>query len=347
MLDLRALSTPPAGYDLATHPLPPLPIGPTLADWRAQREQLRQTWLEYLGHGPAVVPLEPITESEEDLGDLTRTLVSYGVEEGSRVQAYVVRPKGEGPFPGMVVFHPTTNDTIRQPAGLADPPEKHFALRLAQRGYVTVSPRNYLWDYRGRPGPDADFAAFTALVTDELLVRYPHWTGMGKMVWDGLRAVDYLLTLPGVDPSRLGCIGHSLGAKEVLYNMAFDERLVAGVSSEGGIGLPFTNWTAPWYLGEGIEQRPDLEHHQLLALAAPRAVLVLGGGLQPSAPDARKGGADHVQDWSYLEAARPVYALHRRAEDLNLLLHNHGHAVPPEAEELLYAWLDHYLCPGS
>ena len=340
MLDLHALTTPPADYDLASHPLPPLAIGPTLADWETQRAALRQTWLDYLGHGPEMVPLAPAAKFEEDLGEITRALVTYQVEAGCRVSAYVVRPKGDGPFPGVVVFHPTTHETILQPAGLAEPPEKHFALRLAERGCVTVSPCNYLWDYRGRPGADADFAAFEKLTKQVLLGRYPEWTGMGKMVWDGLRAVDYLLTLPGVDPARLGCVGHSLGAKEVLYAMAFDERLAAGVSSEGGIGLPFTNWTAPWYLGEGITQRPDLEHHQLLALAAPRALLVLGGGKQPPAPDARRGAADFVQDWSYLEAARPAYALHGKAENLGLLLHDAGHWVPEPAQEALYGWFD-------
>lgn len=346
MLDFAALSTPPADYDLAGHPLPPLPIGPTLEDWRAQRERLRRTWLGYLGHGPELLPLEPVTKYEEDLGTVTRSLVTYQVEEGCRVFAYVVRPKGDGPFPGVVVFHPTTHDTILQPAGLALPPEKHFGLRLAERGYVAVSPRNFLWDYRGRPGPGADFAEFAELVEHVLLKRYPRWTGMGKMVWDGLRAVDYLLTLPGVDASRLGCVGHSLGAKEVLYNMAFDERLAAGVSSEGGLGLPFTNWTAPWYLGEGITQRPDLEHHQLLALAAPRALLVLGGGLQPPAAEARAGAADFIQDWSYMEAARPAYALHDKPQNLGLFLHDKGHAVPPPAQDVLYGWLDHHLREG-
>jgi len=343
MLDLRALTTPPADYDLASHPLPPLTIGPTLADWEGQREALRQTWLDFLGHGPEVVPLDPVLKVEEDLGDVVRSLVTYQVEEGCRVFAYVVRPKGDGPFPGIVVFHPTTDETILQPAGLADPPEKHFGLRLAEKGYVTVSPRNYLWDYRGRPHPGADFHDFENLTNKVLLGRYPHWTGMGKILWDGLRATDYLLTLPGVDPARIGCVGHSLGAKEVLYALAFDERMTAGVSSEGGLGLPFTNWTAPWYLGEGITQRRDLEHHQLLALAAPRALLVLGGGGQPPAADARGGAADFVQDWSYMEAARPAYALRGRAESLGFLLHNTGHWVPPAAQEALYGWFDKFL----
>lgn len=343
MLDLTALATPPQDYDLASHPLPPLEIGPGQREWAVQRAKLRQMWLDYLGEGPELAPLEPKVKFEEDLGDITRTLVTYQVEPGFRAFAYVVRPKGDGPFPGVVVFHPTTDQTILQPAGLAPAEEKHFAIRLAERGFVTVSPRNYLWDYRGRPGANANFGAFMKLTEEVLLGRYPDWTGMGKMVWDGLRAVDYLLTLPGVDASRLGCVGHSLGAKEVLYSMALDERLAAGVSSEGGVGIPFSNWDAPWYLGERIKQRPDLEHHQLLALTAPRALLVLGGGLKPPAEDARPGAADFIEDWSYMEAARPAYALYDKPQNLGLFLHDKGHAVPPEAQEVLYGWLEHHL----
>lgn len=343
MSDLKSLTTFPADYDLASHPLPPLEIGPTRDDWQRQREALKSLWLDYLGHGPDPVPLQPKLIFSEEVGTVTRSLVTYQVDEGCRVFAYLIKPPGDGPFPAVVVYHPTTNDTILEPVGLAASRERHFGLRLAEQGYVTLSPRNYLWDYRGRPGANPDFAAFMDVTENALLKRYPHWTGMGKMVWDGLRAVDYLLTLPEVDSERLGCVGHSLGAKEALYSMAFDERMKAGVSCEGGVGLPFTNWEAPWYLGEGIKSRPDLEHHQLLALAAPRALLVLGGGLQPPASDARPGAADFIQDWSYLEAARPAYGLHDASDRLGLLLHNHGHTVPPEAEEALYGWFERFL----
>ena len=50
---------------------------------------------------------------------------------------------------------------------------------------------------------------------------------------------------------------------------AFDERFKVAVFSEGGIGLTFSNWDAPWYLGPRIRQ-PGFarEHHELLALIA-------------------------------------------------------------------------------
>jgi dipeptidyl aminopeptidase/acylaminoacyl peptidase len=79
---------------------------------------------------------------------------------------------------------------------------------------------------------------------------------MTRMVWDARRAADYVASLPRVDRRRIGCLGHLLGGKEVLHAMAFDQRYKAGVSSEGGSGLQFSNWEAPWYLGPRIA-RPD------------------------------------------------------------------------------------------
>jgi len=283
-LDLKALSTPPPEYDPDAIELPPLAIGPTTDDWTNQRAQLLDRWLEYLGHGPEVVPLDPQVQQEVDLGFATRSLVSYAVEPDCRVEAYVFVPHLDEPMPSALVFHPTTNDTILQPAGLAPVEEKHYGIKLAQRGFVTISPRNYLWAYMDGPDPEEE-RTIRATRVDTLNERWPEWTGMGKMVWDGLRAVDYLL----VDPERIGTVGHSLGAKEVIYSLALDERLKVGVTSEGGIGIPFSNYDAPWYLGEGIHDRPDLDHHQLVAIAAPRPLLSRAAGVRtPRRPAASR-----------------------------------------------------------
>ena len=342
MLDLIALSTPPPEYDPGACELPALEIGPTLADWQRQREELRARWLEYLGHGPEVMPLQPEVHEEVDLGFATRSLVSYAVEPDCRVEAYLFVPKLEGPMPAALVFHPTTNDTISQPAGLAPAESKHYGIKLAQRGFVTLSPRNYLWAYLDEPDPSEDRTMRPERVK-RLFARFPRWTGMGKMLWDGLRAVDYLLTVPGVDPARIGCVGHSLGAKEVIYSLALDARMATGISSEGGVGIPFSNWDAPWYLGEGIHGRPDLEHHQLLAIAAPRPLLVLGGGRKPPNREGGAAGADGVESWCYLQAARPAYELMGAGDRLCLMLHDQGHWVPPEAEALIYDWMQEWV----
>jgi dienelactone hydrolase len=341
MSDLSALAVPPSDYDPNAIALLPLQIGPTLQHWEQQHQALHDRWLEYLGHGPQQVPLEPQVLSQEDCGDVTRTLVSYRVEDGCRVEAYVMQPASGERFPGILVLHPTTPRTIDPPTGTDSRPALRFALNLARRGYLTLTPRNFLWDYCGHRADEwKQYQAQVRL----LLERWPQWTGMGKMLWDCLRATDYMLTLPQVDSERLGCVGHSLGGKEVIYAMAFDPRLRAGLSCEGGVGISFSNWDAPWYLGERIHDRPDLDHHQLLALTAPRALLVVGGGAEPSRRDeGRSPGADGPLTWNYLEAARPAYAMYGAQNALAYLLHDQGHYLPPEHEHVVYDWFGRFL----
>src|SRR5262249_33224315 len=193
--------------------------------------------------------------------------------------------------PAVVVFHQTTRDTLDESVGLGKNRELALALELTRRGYITLSPECYI--LKDKKGWASGQAA-------ALAKRRPGWTGMGKMTFDASRCVDYLDTVPGVDGQKIGCIGFSLGAKEVLYAMAFEPRYRAGVFNEGGIGLRMSNWTDAWYLTAAMKRHiPASEHHQVLALAAPRPLLVLGGG-----------SADGPASWPFVKAVLPVYELY-------------------------------------
>ena len=155
---------------------------------------------------------------------------------------------------------------------------------------------------------------------------------MAKMLFDGQVALDILAARSDVDRSRMGCIGHSLGAKEALYLSAFDPRITAVVSSEGGIGMTMSNWDADWYLGDIVRQ-PGFthEHHELLALVAPRPFLLVGGD-----------SADGTASWPWVAAALPVYRLYGEPARLGLLNHRQGHTVPAEVEPRLLEWVETY-----
>lgn len=171
------------------------------------------------------------------------------------------------------------------------------------------------------------------LQAQELARRRPGWTGLGKMALDASRCVDYLETLAPVDRAHIGCIGHSLGAKEVLYAMAFEPRFQVGVFNEGGIGLRMSNWIDPWYLTEAMKGHiPVMENHQVMALIAPRPFLVMGGG-----------DADGEASWVFVKEARRVYALYGAADRIGLYNHKAGHSFPDKARRLAYEWLDHWL----
>jgi len=296
--------------------------------WQPRREELRKWWLDFLGPPPARRAAPPKLEivSEDRPEGLIRQLVRYEVEPGLMTEAYLVKPaKAAGKVPGIVALHSTVDHSIRQPAGVEGAPEKAFGLQFARRGCVVFCSRNYLWPETGRIAAQEE--------AEKFLKRAPKTKGMMKMLFDSQVATDILAAQPEVDPARLGAVGHSLGAKESLYLAAFDERIKATVSSEGGIGTKFSNWNAPWYLGPAIDE-PSFthEHHELLALAAPRPFLLVGGQ-----------SADGDQGWSFVAAALPVYELYGKPARLGQYNHRQGHAVPPEAMKRIEEWLLTYL----
>jgi hypothetical protein len=321
--------------------LPPDPKPASLApvfsgtkeEWPRRRAELHARWAAILGPLPGErMPLKPHELSRETLDGYTRVLVRYQTDADSTNDAYVLIPgDGKPKRPGMVVLHPTTSRTINDPVGISGREAVHNALHLVTRGYVCVVPRNYLWTF---PGKDYKGAA------EAVLAREPWRTGMAKMTWDAMRATDLLLELPGlnVDPDRVGSIGHSLGGKDVLYHAAFDERIKAAVSCEGGVSVSFSNWDAPWYLGRQVKSPAfsGHDHQELIALVAPRGLLVIGGG-----------SADGARSWPYIEANLPLWKLFDATDHLGLLRHTHGHDFPPPGDDRgrVYGWLDHWLKP--
>ncbi|WP_437203014.1 dienelactone hydrolase family protein [Planctomicrobium sp. SH664] len=302
----------------------------TEQEWQPVAADLKKKWLEFLGPlPPQQAELEIKVLQTDELENVTRQLLEYNTEQGRRVQAYVVRPRETTvtPRPGLVVFHGTTPDVSRSDVGLGTvKPGRDIGLKLAERGYVVICPNNYLWE-------ESTYLKAVAAARK----RNPESLGMATMVADGMRAVDVLLTLPGVDAKQLGTIGHSLGAKEALYLTALDDRIQAGVASEGGLGLDSTNWEADWYLGKAI-QSPDFprNHHELVALIAPRPFLVLGG-------ETGKGCADGKRSWPYIEVGQQVSRLYGVEPRQALLIHNEGHLYSPESQNKSFDWLEHFL----
>ena len=297
------------------------------AGWKKQRDVIRKEWMDFLGPLPKTKPaLKSEILHTEQLPRFTRQYVRYQIEPEVFTDGYLLTPtNAKGKLPAIVVFHPTTALQAKGVAGLAADyeQEKWQGVQLVERGFVVWCPRNYI-NTEG-----TDWAGNARLV----LAAHTNWTGMTRMVWDAMRAVDFVESLSNVDRKRIGCIGHSLGGKQALYSAAFDERIKAAVSSEGGIGLKFSNWEAIWYLGPKIREPGfALENHQVLALVAPRAFLLLGGE-----------SADGEKSAAFIEAVRPVYGLFGAEENLKWVNHRGGHRYSLEAREVAERFLEEKL----
>ncbi|NQU75869.1 MAG: acetylxylan esterase [Planctomycetes bacterium] len=112
----------------------------------------------------------------------------------------------------------------------------------------------------------------------------------GMMIWDGIRALDYLAGRPEVAADRLGMTGCSGGGTQTTFVMAIDRRLKAAVpncfitSRKVLVGQERILFD-PEQVQFGVI-RDGLDHAELVSMAAPAAVLVQGGlqdlGFHPS-----------------------------------------------------------------
>ncbi len=267
-----------------------------------------------------------------------REAVSYAVERGERVRAYLFLPDTPTPHPAVLCVHQHHRQFHlgkSEPAGLAGDPEQFYARELAARGYVTLAPDAIAFEERQHPvlhGQDYErFEANKRLTEGSSL--------QAKMLWDLVRAVDYLAGRREVDPRRIGCLGHSLGGQETLFLCATDRRIAVGVSScgfssyralfDGAINHNFAAYVP------GLLQYGDLD--RVLSLVAPRPFLALAGRDDPIFPLA--GVRTTVR------AARRAYV--GAKERLQLRVFPGSHAFTAPMREAAYAWLERWLRPGG
>lgn len=294
--------------------------------WNTRKSELKTQWINTLGMFPRKPESLAIKiEETKILANHKRILVTFQSDENDRIKAYLLAPqniKKTSKIPAVVVFHQTTKDTLKEPVGLGPNPDLALALHLVGRGYIVLAPECFIM--KGK-GPQAQTAA--------LAIESPNLTGLGKMTYDSSRCIDFLETHENIDSSRIGCIGFSLGAKEVLYAMAFEPRYKVGVFNEGGIGIRMSNWTDPWYLTSKMKPNiPTMEHHQVLSFIAPRPILIMGGN-----------SADGDSSWPIIKETLPVYRLFEAEEKIGLINHQGKHTFPHAARETAYQWLDYWL----
>ena len=195
------------------------------ADNETLRHRLLACWRELLGRSARNTnPLEPVVLEEKAFAHYLRKKVEYTGDPGERIRAWLFIPKGmTNKAPAMLCLHQTVRSGKDQAAGVAEvQPELAFGPLLAERGFVTLCPDAICFGERYQVG-----GSFYCHYGDAVRI-YRGNAGrsiMSKMVDDAMRAVDYLISLPEVDPARIGSIGHSHGGYGTLFAMAFDPRI--------------------------------------------------------------------------------------------------------------------------
>ncbi len=305
------------------------PISPK--EWRIRRNAILDRMQQVMGPLPTRSRKQPPLSrqlEEVRLEGMVRRKLTFQSDDGPAVPAYLFVPNARGRRAAVLCLQQTTNEGAKEPAGLGGSPDLAYALELARRGFVTLAP-----DFPGFGDYKYDFAPERGYVS-----------GTMKAIWDNLRAVDLLCSLPEVDPKRLGVIGHSLGGHMALFTAPFEPRLKAIVSSCGFTRFhrdDMPSWTGPRYMPrietvyKNDADRMPFDFPEILAALAPRAVLAC----------AARGDDDFdvrgVREC--IDAAAPVFELSGRADRLAIHEWDGPHGFPAPAREVAYRFLERHL----
>jgi dienelactone hydrolase len=148
--------------------------------------------------------------------------------------------------------------------------------------------------------------------TESELFKQLLWQGQvlwGLMVYDTLRATDYLLGRPEVDPQRLGSLGLSMGSTMAWWHAALDERVAACVDLcclsdyQALIETRGLDGHGIYYYVPGLLKY--FTAAEINALICPRPHLSLAGTLDPLTPPAGLDRIDAALRQVYAEAGAP------------------------------------------
>ena len=309
----------------------------TLDDVAARRNLVRAKISESVGGFPERTPLNARVVGAIDRGDYRIEKIIFESQPQFFVTGNLYLPKtGAPPYPA--ILYPLGHEL----GGKSNSTWQQMLGSLARRGYVA-----FAWDPLGQEERkqffDADWndskffsstVEHTELGTQCMLIgdaiaRYT--------IWDGIRALDYLLSRPEVDPSRVGATGNSGGGTHTSYLSALDDRIKVAAPS-----CYITSWRVlldalgpqdgeqvfPGWLGAGMDF-PDFIYSfapkPFLVLSAIRDFFPIGG----------------VRE-SFAEAQR-VYETLGVSDKLQKVEADDGHGYSKPRRQAAYRWFARWL----
>lgn len=315
----------------------------TRAEWMRRRAEIVAAMHRVMGPLPGPdrrVPLDVRIDSETDCGTYVRRLLTYASEPGARTPAWLLVPKrlltGGNAARAILCLHPT-DDTIGHDVvvGLGGRANRAYAAELAERGFVTLSP---------------SYPLLASYQPDVRALGYV--SGTMKAIWDNVRGLDLLESLPFVARGGVGAIGHSLGGHNAVYTAVLDERITAVVSSCGldlyvdyyggdpKVWQPEKGWCQLRYMPRLLDYAGRLE-------AIPFDFAELVGALAPRACFISAPLRDANFKWTSVDkiaaAARPVYALLGHPGALVVEHPDSEHDFPEATRQAAYALLTRAL----
>jgi dienelactone hydrolase len=289
-----------------SHRIPAMPRPVSAADWTGQEQKIRRQLLDdiaFRGWPKEWIESQPkFTQagSPDQRNGYRVTRFLYEIVPGVHATALLYEPeKVSGKVPGIL------NLLGHEPYGNAAEYEQKRAINFAKHGIVALSLGWVGFGELAVKGNDHDDAGALDLVGSNALGFF--YLGMR-------RGLDYLVSLPQVDPARLGVTGLSGGGWQTTVLSALDPRVAASVEVAGFGSLEF-NLAHPQDADEIEENATDLmrdvDYPALIAMRAPRPTMLIH-----NAEDDCCFRADLVKP-SNFDNVRPYFALFNKPDALS------------------------------
>lgn len=340
------------------------------------RRQARAKVQEFLSYRPKPVPLDLRVHSVVPRDGYEVRVISFAGSAHYRIPAFLLVPKGRGPFPGVAALHDHGGWFFHGKEKLVRMEGEHAALRefreryyggrtyadeLVRRGFAVLVADAFYWGQRRleygelppelekrlaglRPDEPAYVHAVNAWLgerTSELntWMAFAGTSWLGILVHDDRRGVELLASLPEVDASRLGCLGLSGGGYRATYLAGMEPRIKAAVITGWMTSLPTTleiPYSVHRNLFDAFGLHAWLDHPDVAALAAPECALFV-----------QNCARDRLFTREGMERAaakiQAVYADLKHPGRFQAKFYDVPHEFNVEMQEEAFAWLEKWL----
>jgi dienelactone hydrolase len=308
---------------------------PAPADLAASKKKQRTALYQLLGKLPdRDRPISVKVISREETADMIVEKLLLDINGLELVPAYFTKPKNStGKVPVILFnhshfgqYHVGKDEYLFGRPEMQSPP---YAVALARAGYAGLCLDS--WAFGARKGR-----------TELDIFKEMLWKGQvmwGMMVYDNLRALDYLETRTDVDSKRIGTMGMSMGSTMAWWLAALDERIKVCVDLccltdfHTLVEQKALNLHGVYYYV------PDLLNHfttsQINALISPRPHLGVAGRQDPLTPLAGLEKIDRDLQAVYRQEGAP--------EAWQLRLYDVGHLETPAMRQDIMAFFKKWL----
>ena len=197
--------------------------GTTAGEFATWKTSTQQKLSNMLGLPDDKVELQAEKRGETESDGIVIEKWVYASEKGSLIPAVLYRPNAlDGQRPGVVL-------TFGHGGSKSHPCYQYIGQLYAKLGIICLAADPAGEEERHRAGRMGTRAH------DPRNVHLQAWNAdrsiMGKLVWDTMRGVDFLLSRDDIDPNRIGVAGNSLGGAKAGWMAALDDRLSFAIVS--------------------------------------------------------------------------------------------------------------------